>query len=299
MSGSRVEDAAKPTGLVAATANRVERATPKSTRAVAGVLGLLPVAATTLYRVAHNTPAGLPAGVPEFVALWYPFAILGPALAGFLLATTAETASERVGLTFLGGFGLISLASATAWIPAAVGIAVGGGVVVWSRLARLKTEEDWDEIRRVTPTVLLIVGVGVSLAATVGVAPTTLRPLGTILTLLALGLAPVVTGWDLTSLGAGVGAGLVTLALATSLPYVAGAVLLVGGGVVGAPLGLVAFAVGGGVTGVVFSLRDERVDRALGAALLLVAGVPATLLSAAGVLVAVALLATESRGEIA
>ncbi|WP_396613600.1 hypothetical protein ACH9L7_16835 (plasmid) [Haloferax sp. S1W] len=297
MSSRRVDEAADAAGLLTTATSKVGDEFGVPVRTLAGLFGLLPVAVTTLYHVAHNTPDGLPSGVPEFVALWYPFAIVGPATAAFLLATDAEATEERVGLTFLGGFGLIALASPNAWIPAVIGTTVGGSVVVWSRLSRLHRDGEWDALRGVAPTALLIGGAALSLAATAGVASTTLRPLGSGVALLALGMTPALTGWDRTSLFVGAGAGLLTLGFATSTPYVAGAVLLVGGGVVGAPLGLVVLAVGGGVAGLVSGLRNGRADLALGAALLLAAGVPATLLRAAGVLVAVALFATASRGE--
>ncbi|ESP89693.1 hypothetical protein K933_01851, partial [Candidatus Halobonum tyrrellensis G22] len=136
-----------------------------------------------------------------------------------------------------------------------------------------------------------------SLAATAGVAPATLRPLGTAVALVGVGASPAVVGADRTGLLAGAVAGTVALWFAAGAPYVAGAVLLVGGGVVGAPIALVALAVAGGVAGLVSALRRGRSETAVGVGLALAAGVPATLPRALGVVVAVSLLAGAPGGE--
>ncbi|AFK20935.1 hypothetical protein E6P09_17425 (plasmid) [Haloferax mediterranei ATCC 33500] len=304
MSNQQSETASDAGSRLAAAATRFSSDSAVPTQTLSGAVGLAPIALITLYRFVYNVPGGLPDGVPEFVAQLYPFAIVGPAVAGFILAATAQTVGERVGLAFIGGFSLVSLASPTAWYPAAVGTTVGGCLVVWTRLARLRQTKDTKAVVHAAPAGLLVGGAVVSLAATAGISPATLRPLGSGIALVAVGMTPAIVGWDRTSLFIGAGAGILTLGFATSVPYVAGAVFLVGGGVVGAPLGLVVLGVGGGVSGLVYGLRESRVAGAFGAALLLASGVPSTLLRAAGVLVAVALFttavgshATVERGE--
>ncbi|WP_416841342.1 hypothetical protein [Haloferax sp. DFSO52] len=296
MSSRRVEESAGAGGSLASTVSHL-RPADVSIRTLAGLLGLIPVLAVTLYRVAHNAPGDLTAGLPEAVVLWLPVAIVGPALAGFLLAASSDRVSERVGLAFIGSFSLISVASPIAWYPAAIGIVVGGGIVVWSWNDRLYNGHVSSSVRELGGAGVLVAGVAFSLAATVGVAPAVLRPLGSAVALVGVGVSPVFVGWDRLSLYVGALAAILTFSFATSAPYVAGAVLLVGGGVVGTPLVLVLLGVGGGITALTHALRTTRTDGAVGVALLLAAGVPSTLLGASGVLVAVALFATASRGE--
>ncbi|WP_148414538.1 hypothetical protein [Haloferax sp. KTX1] len=292
MSGRGVEDAVGSTSPLAGIAALRSRTPGRTFRILTGVLALCPVAAVTAYRVGHNVPGGLPGGVATLAADWSGLAVVGPALAALLLASTADAGAERVGLAFVGGFGVLALVTAAAaWRPAAIGVSVGFAVVAADRLVALGRKREWNGVRRAAPVGLAAVGVATSLAATAGVMPATLRPLGSGVALTAVGVVPLAVGWDRTSALAGVAAGATVLATAASAPYVAGAVLLVGGGVVGVPAGLVAFAAAGGTAGVVSALRDGRLAVALGAALFCAAGVPATVLRATGVVVAAALVA--------
>ncbi|EMA07958.1 hypothetical protein [Haloferax denitrificans] len=292
MSGRGVEDAVGSTSLLADVAALRSRTPGRTLRVLAGVLALGPVAAMTAYRVGHNVPGGLPSKVVTLAADWSALAVVGPALAALLLAATADYGAERVGLAFVGGFGVLALgATAAAWHPAVAGVAVGSALVAADRFVGLRQQYDWNGVRRAAPVGLAAVGVMTSLAAAANVMPATLRPLGSGAALAAVSLIPLATGWGRTSTFAGIAAGVLTFAAVASAPYVAGAVLLVGGGVVGVPASLVAFAVAGGTTGVVHAVLDGRPAVALGAALFCVAGVPATVLQAAGVLVAAALVA--------
>lgn len=265
-------------------------------RPLAGALALVPLVGTVLYRVAHNAPGSPPAFLGDLAALALPFAAAGPALAALLLASVVEKPAARVGLAFAGGFGLLALAASSAWYPAAVGVAFGGALLAGSVGVRARRSGAVG-LRHSVVAALLIVGVIASLAAVAGVASATLRPLGSDAALVGVGLAPVLLGTDRTSLLAGIAAAVCTLSVATGLPYVAGATLLVGGGVVGAPISLVVLAVGGGVAAVVSALRRGRLDGACGAGLLVAAGVPATLPRALGVVVALALLLGASGGD--
>ncbi|WP_411968788.1 hypothetical protein [Haloferax sp. YSSS75] len=297
MSNRRVEAEAGSESVLGQTLTRIRPTSGVSTRTLAGLCGLVPVLVATLYRVVHNAPGDLTGGLSELATLWLPATIIGPAVAAFLLASTAETVWERVGSAFVGGFSLVALASPLAWYPAAIGIVVGGAMVVWSRWERLGQERPTPVIRELGVAGVLVAGVAFSLAATAGVAPATLRPLGSAVALVGIGATPALVGWDSRSLYVGALAAILTFSFATTTPYVAGAVLLVGGGVVGTPLALVLFGVGGGVTALTHAVVSRRPDVAAGGALLLAAGVPSTLLGAAGVLVAVTLFASESRGE--
>lgn len=261
---------------------------PVSTRTVAGLCAFVPVALATLYRVVNNAPGPLPSDVVAFATGALPV-VVGPAVAALLLAATDPRPLVRVGLTFAGGFGVVATLSPAAWLPAAVGVTAGGGVVVVAHAGRGETTPRTRRTAAVGG--VLVAAVCVSLAATVGVDPATLRPLGSAIALVGVAATPLVVGSARTGLLAGALAGLLTFGVATSVPYVAGAVLLVGGGVVGVPLGLVVLAAAGGVTALVTAFDRRRYDAALGVCLLLAAGVPATLLGSLAVVVAVALLA--------
>ncbi len=272
---------------------RLSARSPVSTRTLAGFCALVPVAGVTLYRVVHNAPGTLPPDLVAFATGALPVAVAGPAVAGLLLAAGEEHPLARVGLAFAGGFGIVAALSPTAWFPAAVGTTAGGGVVAGARIARPgRTSE---RLRTTAVCGVLVAAVGLSLLATVGVGSATLRPLGSAVALVGVAATPLVVGHDRTSLLAGALVGLLAFGVATSVPYVAGAVLLVGGDVVGAPLGLVVLAVAGGVAGLVATLDRRRYDAAFGVSLLLVAGVPATLLDTVAVVVAVALLTAPVR----
>jgi hypothetical protein len=294
MSGRRVAEALGADAGAAAAS--LSGRSPVSPRLLAGALAFVPIAAAAAYRVAHNAPGSLPGPFVELAALLLPFAVVGPAVAGLLLASVADRPVQRVGLAFAGGFGLVALAP-SAWYPATAGVVCGGASAVGSLAAEAWRDDRSAPQSRPTPARyaavagVLVVAVLSSLAATAGVAPSTLRPLGSSAALLGVGLAPLLTGTDGSSLAAGVVAGGLAFAAVTSLPYVAGAVLLVGGGVVGAPVALVVLGVGGGTAALTATLRRGRYARACGAGLLLVAGVPATPPQALSVLLALVLLA--------
>jgi hypothetical protein len=273
-----------------AAVGRVADASPVTAATLAGLCALLPVVATTLYRVANNAPGSLPGRVTDLAAVVLPAAVAGPAVAALGLAAVAERSGERVGLTLVGAFGLVALASPTAWLPAVVGAVVGAGALAGDRLWPRVRRRDATAVRPALAALALVAGVAVSLAATAGVAPATGRPLGGALALVGAGLVPTLVEVDRLDLLWGGVVAVAGVALATNAPYVAGAVLLVGGGVVGVPLGLVALGVGGAVAALVAGLRRGRGDAAFGGALLLAAGVPGTLPRALGVVVALALL---------
>ncbi|SDN10031.1 hypothetical protein SAMN04487949_3367 [Halogranum gelatinilyticum] len=288
MSGRQFDEIAN--GRLLAGVDRVAAESPVSARTAAGLLALLSVAATTLYRVVHNAPGTLPGGVTDLAAVGLPVAVVGPAFGALLLATAADRPVERVGLAFAGSFGLVALASPAAWLPAAVGMVGGVTLVAWSEVRELGRSASRTEIRRTGVVAVLAGSVVVSLAATGGIAAGTFRPLGTVLALVGVGATPLFVGSDRPSLIVGALAAVLTFAVATSVPYVAGAVLLIGGGVVGAPIGLVVLAAGGGVAGLTRAFRTRDTDAVLAVGTLLATGVPGTLLRALGVVVAVALL---------
>jgi hypothetical protein len=239
---------------------RLGTGVPVALTTLAGLLALLPVAGATLYRVVHNAPGALPPGVVDLATTLLPLAVVGPALAVLLLAGGTDRRTDRLGLAFVGAFGVVSLAGRTAWFPATVGVCAGLLVFVAGRVRSAVAggtagDRQSTDVRQIGLLGLLSAGVVASLSATAGLAPATLRPVGSGLALAGVGLLPAVVSTDRLDLLVGTTAGLLTVAVASSAPYVAGAVLLVGGGVVGVPLGLVALAVGGGVAATVGGLR--------------------------------------------
>ncbi|RYJ08198.1 hypothetical protein ELS19_16670 [Halogeometricum borinquense] len=280
-----------------ATIASLSNRSPIAIRPLAGVLALVPILGTLLYRIGNNVPGSLSASVTELVTVVLPFVAVGPAFAGLLLAAATDRPGERVGLAFVGGFGLIALAARGAWYPAAAGVVFGGLFVTGSIAVRSWRSDRLEGVRYPVVAAVLVVAVVASIVATAGISPATFRPLGSSVALFGIGLTPVLVGTDRLSLAAGVVAGALALNAAITLPFVTGAVLLVGGGVVGAPIALVVFAVGGGVAGLIAALRRGQFDRACGAGVLLAAGVPAVLLQALGVFVALALLADEPGGD--
>jgi hypothetical protein len=261
---------------------------PVSTRTLAGACALVPVALSTLYRVVNNAPGTLPTDLAVVAASARPAAMVGPAVAALLLAGDESSPARRVGLAFAGGFGVLALVSPAAWLPAAAGIVAGGVVLVVAHARDAPTVER--AVWGAAVGGVLVIAAGVSLLATVGIDPATLRPLGSTVALVGVGTTPLLTGRSRLGLVAGALAAGSTVAVAVNAPFVAGAVLLVGGGVVAAPLGLVALAVGGGVVGLVAAVESRKRNAAFGVCLLLAAGVPSTLVRAVAVVVAVALL---------
>ena len=74
---------------------------------VAAVLAAAPVVAVALLRVARNAPGTLPSTVGEAYGVVTAAAWLGPALAALVLAATAVERTGRVGLAFVGAFGVV------------------------------------------------------------------------------------------------------------------------------------------------------------------------------------------------
>ncbi|WP_267643796.1 phosphate ABC transporter permease [Haloarchaeobius amylolyticus] len=276
---------------------------PVAPRTAAGLLAVVPAAAVFLLRLAVNAPLRNPVVGAELLAPVSVAALLGPAAAALVLGASADFASpaERVGLLFVGVFGVLAALSTAAWLPAAGAVVGGGSLAVAARIRNLDRRADPLEL---VASAVVLLGLGLSLAASSGVA-TDLRTTGTTVGLLGIALAPAFRArhLDWPGLGAGALAAVAVYQAATSAPYIAGAALLVGSNVVGGSVLLVALAAGGGVAATVAATRTGAWPVALGAILLLVVGVPATIPRAVGAVVALALLVsesgpvTESRGE--
>ncbi|MBX0293343.1 hypothetical protein [Haloarcula nitratireducens] len=260
----------------------------------AGTVALAAVALRTAVRVLHNVPfdpvtfgptlrAGVALGTPLVLAL---------ALVTCALATTEAPA--RVGLLFAGVFGPMAALSDAATLPAVAAVTVGGGLALLGTLGVPASRNDWP---RWVVAAGLVAAVGVSLGSSVGVVDGGLRALGAALALGSLAALPLGTAVDRAGAVAG-GVGFAAVALASGAkPYVVGSALVTGFAVVGVPHLLVALAVAGAAAAAVTGVRRDALSPSLavGASLLLLAGVPATLPRAMAVLVG-ATLAVLDRG---
>jgi len=194
----------------------------------------------------------------------------GVALAAVGLST--ERPVVRVGLLFAGVFGVLATVSGAATVAAAVAIPVGAALAFARAMG---PPETYFELRRGVIALTFALAVGLSLAATAGlVGSPSERP------------DPPRSSRGDPPRGSGRGRpgrprcrrtrvrGVV--AASAAAPYVTGSALLAGFAVVGSPHLLVATAAFGGVAAAVSGFRGGDARLAIGAVLLLLAGVPAT-----------------------
>lgn len=255
-------------------------------RAVGSVASVVAVWLVTVLRLAQNSPLDLPA-----VAVWYDLfaaaALAVPALTALAIGLTSDDDWERVGLSSVGVFGLFTLVSPAAGVPAAGAITVGGGLAIGSRLGR---PHDWFEARRAAVSAILVAGIALSLAGAMGIFPTVARSIGTTVALFGVAMTPVFVSPGKLSWVLGGTVAVAVLQIGSTAPFVTGAVVLVSGAVVNAPLLIIAVAAGGGVVTVAGGMENDHRLPAIGALVLLAAGVPATVPRALAVVLGVSLL---------
>jgi hypothetical protein len=257
-------------------------------RLLLGIVAAFGALALALVRLATNAPVAVP-GVSsgEAFGVAHIVAVAGGGVAAVALGVVAADDFERVGLVAAGVFGTLSLATATLTGVAAAVIATGGLLVGASRL---EGPTDYLAARRSVPVAVLLAGLVVSLGAAAGVAPVALRRAGSVLTLGGLAVLPVAVDADYAAWGVGALAGVGAVAAGTTAPFVAGAVELVVGGVVGAPLVLVGAGVAGTVATATAGVRTRRLLATVGATLLLAGGAPASIQRALAVLLGLTLV---------
>jgi len=209
------------------------------------------------------------------------------ALAAAWLGATEDEPMAGVGLLFVGVFGLLSAVVGLA-IPAAVAVVAGTAAVA------VAVREDLTPVTAVA-TVLLVGGLAVSLVG--GLGATTLRPIGSTLALLAVAATPAFAATDRRALVGGAVAFAAVVAFGLANPFVTGAITLVGSGVVGSSLPVVALAVAGAVTTGSAALRERRWALLSGVALIAFAGVPGTLARAIPFALGITTLLTLGVGE--
>ncbi|WP_123537443.1 phosphate ABC transporter permease [Halosimplex salinum] len=247
-------------------------------RLVAGAVALFGAAAVAVVRLARNAPvdAAVLAGDGVYGAATV-LGVVGSATAAVAVGATATDDWERVGLVSAGSFAFLTLVTDAVTVPAA-------GVVVAAGLLALRPRTElWSRWTAVAGGFLL--ALALSLGASSGLLPATARATGTAATLVALGATPLVVHPSRSALLVGVGAALAVAAATLSAPFAASASVLVVGAAIDPPLALLAAGVGGAVATAVSGATTGRTATAIGGALLLAAGVPATVPRALAVVV--------------
>ncbi|WP_436910169.1 hypothetical protein [Halosimplex marinum] len=285
--GDSAADTGERTALSDAR-ERLDGGLPGSPATLAGAVALVPTAGVLVLRLVRNAPGGLPpvgrAVAPTVTTL----AAVVPALAVLGLAVGTDARAERVALAAVGVFGLVGAVDAAAWLPAAAAVLAGTGaaLVVELRERAHARAGAVDSLRAALAPVarpgavaaLGTLALGWSLAAAAGLGTTTLRPAGAAVAFVALAALPLVRRLDgLVDLGLWAVGTFAVVVAAASAPFVAGAVALVAFDAGTVPLSLLALGIGGAVATAVADARRRAFGPAVAAALLLTAGVPATL----------------------
>jgi hypothetical protein len=246
-------------------------------RQLAGSLVLLAVAAPFVARVLINARIAPGAYLATQMELLTTVAIVGPALGAGVFAATTDVEAERVGLAFVGAFGLLAAVSPAATTPAAAAVVAGGALAVGARWQAVSARTvDW----RLLPVVAIFGATVLSLGAALDIFPGGGRVVGAHLALLGAAATPALVShrhsdW---ALGGAVAGFLVAVGLVA--PFLTGAVVLVAGGIVTVSLPVLAAGLAGIVTTASAGVRSGQLLPVAGAALLLAAGVPTMLPSA-------------------
>jgi len=263
-------------------------------REVLAAPAVLAVATLFGVRIAINARAAVPIDLVVLQKWLVPLTALVCAGSLLAIAVLGGERYETVGLAFVGVFGVAGTIARPAYTPAVVAIVVGTALATGDRM-------NTDEEPRIGPAVvasLLVCGLAASLLGTFGVEPATTRSIGSQLTLLGIAGTPVFLArnradWLFGALGAGL-----LVALGVIAPFLLGATGLVAGAIVGASVPIMALAVGGLTTTASAALRTGHHAAALGAGLLLFAGIPATIPRALAFVLAVVLLVGSLPGGV-
>lgn len=262
-------------------------------RLTAGVVALVAAGSLLAARVALN--ARLYPPVADSMATIQVVATVGPALAALAMATVTLDSVERVGLAFVGAFGLLLTVTPAVAVPATVAVSGGGALAIGRRWQRLDRSRDW----HLVPVALVLGGVTVSLIGSLGIAPGTLWPIGSHLALLGLAGTPAILGHGRRDWAFGGLVAALLVAVGSAAPFLTGAVMLIGGGIVGASLVVLAVGICGLVTTASAALRQRHWTALVGAGLLLAGGVPVTIPRAMAVVLGVCLLVETRSGGTA
>lgn len=252
----------------------------------AGVVALVPMLALLSFTIGTNTPIGPRLPLGSIGAPIEAAALAGPAVAAVVLGLTSESTYIRVGMLFAGVFGALSLVSQTAMGPTTIAIA-GASVLVG--LDQGRSMMGWQSLAKRGVTGAFVFSIVVSMLAALGIEPALTRSLGSIGIAVGIAGTPVFTGFSRRSVFVGLLGGAIVAGIGLAAPVITAAVSLLGMGVIGLPLPLLVLGAIGGVTAVAAGVEHRDAPSAVAGALVLVAGVPATIPSALSLLVALVL----------
>jgi hypothetical protein len=264
--------------MTAALQQRVRPLLSGESRSLASVaVGTAAVTVVARYLAVLFVNAPGQAAVPVAPGLATTVSTAVVAAAAIAVAVTDADPLAGIGLLFVGVFGLLSLGSSAAALPAAVAIGLGTATVAAVSGRRL-------DLVSAAAVALLVAALSVGLASGVG-GWTGLRPVASTGALVGIASTPAFAATDWRSLSTanwgailgGLAAFAVVFGVGRAAPFVIGAVTLTGTGVVGTSLPVVALAVAGAVTTASAASRTRRWRLLAGVALVAFAGVPASL----------------------
>jgi hypothetical protein len=264
--------------MTAALQQRVRPLLSGESRSLASVaVGTAAVTVVARYLAVLFVNAPGQAAVPVAPGLATTVSTAVVAAAAIAVAVTDADPLAGIGLLFVGVFGLLSLVSSAAALPAAVAIGLGTATVAAVSGRRL-------DLVSAAAVALLVAALSIGLASGVG-GWTGLRPVASTGALVGIASTPAFAATDWRSLSTanwgailgGLAAFAVVFGVGRAVPFVIGAVTLTGTGVVGTSLPVVALAVAGAVTTASAASRTRRWGLLAGVALVAFAGVPASL----------------------
>lgn len=258
-----------------------------------GVVVAVPTVVAALLRVGINAPVTLPRVVVGAAPAIDDAVLLVGGLGALALGLLADSSIERVGLVAAGVFGVLAALVPAAALPA-TGVAVVGALAAGIDRAPRNGIDG-----RVLVALGYVVAMVAAIGAAIGILGPGFRAVGAWATLVGLAALSTIhrpgrVGWVV----AGVAMAGVLVAGIVS-PFLTGAVVLIVAGVIGAPLVLVAAGIGGAVAAIAGSVATHRYRPAVGAVILVAAGVPASLPRAVAAVVGLVLVLDRTAGEVA
>lgn len=259
-----------------ATARILDIDASDSETAVLGVGGLALVAAVVeaVVTVLANVPFDPTVAPPSIRIATDLFAVLTVIAALVTVAVADGRATVRVGLLFAAVFGALAIIAPGTTLTAVAAVSGGAALALVGTLG-LPREWTYCAVRRRIVAAALVAAVALTLAGVTGLLDG-FRNLGAFVTLAAIAAVGTRSEGSRLAAGAGLIAVVAVVVASTLSPFVLGSTLLVVFGVTGVPHILVALAVAGAVAAAVAGLSRGEYALAVGAVLLLLAGVPAT-----------------------
>ena len=261
----------RPTAGAAELGTDIDRET--AVRGV-GAVALLAVAVETTLSILANVPFDPVVASPPVRTAAGVLAVGAVVAALVTLAVVDERATVRVGSLFAAVFGVLPLVAPATILPALVAV-VGGSALVLAGTLGVPAEWTYRGVRRRAIAGGFVAALAVTLVGVTGLVEG-LRSAGAFVTLAAVAAVGTQAEGSRVAAVAGLLALFAVVAAGAVSPFVVGSTLLVAFAVTGVPHLLAALAVAGAVAAAVAGLRRGAYGLAVGAVLVLLAGVPAT-----------------------